>query len=415
MKKNKKILISILISILIICELATACLAVFTPVTDENLDSALQAYASSEANSEKYNISVENNNINLVKGNEKDIVKYDLTDKPTFIYEFEIKKGMSYADFEKQKDNLILPSVGYVAVAKIQDKDIKPEDANAYLMFSYMNEVLKNPTNADGYMIVDDLNLSDGITIEKNDDPKTIYTSEFGERVMEFVTNVYKEKQTFSDVEDMNSYVLTVERLDTTDTSCRLVSTLVINKEADFSKLKGYYDKIENGILDKNITKENADFVTTLKVGQKCKIETNQTIDGYAIYGGLDFNKDSKEFTATSTGVKNGYVMVGNTRKTFYITVEENSENKTYEPKVWKINATIDNGKGNTTNIANNGNANNVVNNTTDKSQANKEIPKTGSNYVLKRGALGIIFIATTALVCLVMYDKRLGMKDETK
>lgn len=49
------------------------------------------------------------------------------------------------------------------------------------------------------------------------------------------------------------------------------------------------------------------------------------------------------EITGTSVGKANGYIYVGETKKTFYITVEENTENKTLDTITLKINTTTNN------------------------------------------------------------------------
>ena len=48
--------------------------------------------------------------------------------------------GMSYEEFKKKTDNLILPMLGYIAVANIQGVEIK--DASAYFLFSYLGSAL---------------------------------------------------------------------------------------------------------------------------------------------------------------------------------------------------------------------------------------------------------------------------------
>lgn len=316
------------------------CYATVVTVTDENLKVALQKFVSSEANEENYNITVSNNVINVIADNESYNLNYDLTDKPTFSLEVPIQKGMSYEDFKKKTDNLILPMIGYIAVANIQGVEV--EDARAYFLLSYLESALNGSFSTENsYIIVDDLNLSEGVTIEKTEDPKTIYTSEFGDRVIEYVNNMYKEKQSISDSTGINSYLLTIEKLDTTDTSCKLVSKLSVNLETDFSKIIGYTDQLADSFMNSDITKENADLVVTLKVGQKCKIESTDKITGYEFYGYdcIELNDDNTEITATSVGTKNGYLYVGEGKKTIYVTVEENTENATLETITLKIDS----------------------------------------------------------------------------
>lgn len=345
----KKYFIKCLYLFLVLVFLCTnICYATVVAVTDENLKESLQKFVSSEANEENYNITVSNNVITVIVDNESYTLNYDLSNKPTFTFEIPIEKGMNYDDFKKQTDNLMLPMVGYIAVANIQGVAI--EDASAYFLFSYLGNALNGSFSFDSsnsYMIIDD--TTEGVTIE-SDNPNAIKVSEFGERVMEYVNAVYPETQSISDTEGINSYTLTVERKDTTDTSCKLVSTLSVNLDADFSKIIGYTQQMEDSFMNNGITKENADLVVTLKVGQKCKLESTEKITGYAFSGSdcVEINDDKTELTGTKVGKKNGYLYIGEEQKTIYITVEENTSNETLETITLKIESSSGNSGTNT-------------------------------------------------------------------
>lgn len=411
MSKIKKVLTIILISIFIIVQFTTICLAAAVPVTDENLNEALQKFV--KANDDNYSISASNNIINITEDDETYTVSYDLTNQPTFVFETVIKKGMSYSEFQKQENNFFdLPMLGYVAVANIQG--VEKENISIYLARSYLESSLNKDTSGENkYTIVDDLNVSEGVTIEKTDDPNTIYTSEFGNRVIEYLDNMYSDKLTISDSADINSYVYTIEKQDITDTSRKLVATTTVNLDADFSKIKGTSDKIEDA-FNSGITKDNADTALTLKVGQKCIIKSDDKLTGYEFYGDdcVEMNKDYTEMTATKVGVRTGYLHIGNQKKSIYITVEENPQNLTYEPATITIKkkvTTIEKEEVIHTNV-NSGNSNNAA--TQDSSQANKEIPKTGSDFVMKRVCLSVAVIATVILIFMLIYNKKLGMKN---
>ncbi len=327
MLKNKNILITILLFTAILIQLNTTCFATFIPVTDENLTDTFEKFESSEANKDNYNISVSNNVINITIDNENYVLNYDLTDKPTFSFELPIEKGMSYEEFKKQTDNLILPMLGYIAVANIQGVEF--EDASIYFLLSYLESSFNGSLDSNNsYIIIDDLNTEDGTIIESNNQ-NTIYTSEFGDRVIEYVNAIYPETQNISDAKGANSYVFTVEKQDMTETSCKLVATLTVNTDADFSKLK----EIVDSFIYSDITKENADYTITLKVGQKCKIKTTEKITGHGLYNGscVEFTNDYSEITAIEVGEAKGYLYIGEEKKSIYITVEENTGNETLE------------------------------------------------------------------------------------
>lgn len=376
------------------------CYATVVKITDKNLNSALQKIVSSSENKEGYIISVANKVITITVDNESYTINYDLTDKPTFSLEVPIQKGMNYDDFKEKTGNLILPMLGYIAVANIQGVEIK--DANAYFLFSYLGSALNGSfLTQSSYTIVDDLKLEEGVTIEKTDDPKTIYTSEFGERVMEYVNNMYKEKQSISDSTGINSYTLDIEKIETTETSCKLVSKLIVNPDANFSKIIGYTDKMENSFMNKDITKENADYTLTLKVGQKCKIESDKKINGHEFYSSdcIKINDDHTEITAIKVGETNGYFYIGNVKKSIYITVEENTDNSPLETLTLKINS--------------------VANKTSDKNNSQTQtqtenkididtLPRTGEEINVLLIVLYIVVgICSVALVTLVIMKKR--------
>lgn len=253
----KKITLIFMSLIILFTTLTTVSYAEAVPVTEENLNAALQSFIASGDG--EFQISVENEIITIKEESGEYILNYDLTGKPTFWYETTIEEGMDYADFEKETGNLGLPMLGYIAVANIQG--IEVNDSMSYLIFSALGGVLDGSFSTDdSYVIVDDLNVSDGVTIEKTDDPKVIYTSEFGERVMEYVNYMYKETQTVTDADGINSYTYTTEKKDVTEKSCKLVATLEMNMEADYSQLDGYVW---------NIGGENEDILESMKDAEK--------------------------------------------------------------------------------------------------------------------------------------------------
>lgn len=334
---------SYLVLILIILCTIT-CYAVAVPITDENLAEAFQNYTASEDNEENYEILLSEGIITIVNNDISHNMNYNLDDKPTFFLECLIQEGMSYKDFKTKTDAFILPMLGYFAVSNIQGVDF--EDARAYFLSSYLDGVLSGGSfsTENSYLIIDDLNLSDGVTIKKNDNPKTIYTSEFGNRVMEYTNNMYAQPLIISDSEGINSYTMTTEKIDISETSCKLISKLEINPDADFATLIGYTDKLAEGSLNKNITKENADLVINLKVGQICKIESDERVTGYskAGYNCIEIDYEKPEIRGISVGVANGYIYTENSQKSFYATVEENAENTNLDPIILKIESTSD-------------------------------------------------------------------------
>lgn len=263
--------------------------ATVVSVTNENLNETLQKFASAQNSESNYKITVANNVININTDGEISKINYDLTkEKPTFTFEIPIEKGMSYEDFKNQTDEILLPMIGYIAVANIQGVEF--EDVSAYFLFSYLENAFKNSNVTDsGYTIIDDTKMADGVVINKDEsDSKTIYVSDFGEKVIEYVNEIYKNKQIITDSseENINSYELVIEKKNLTSTSCKLVSTISVNLNADYSKIKGYLKKsdtddketgnIKDNIEDSNKKEEikKIENITNVEILDK-KEETN--------------------------------------------------------------------------------------------------------------------------------------------
>lgn len=288
MKKIKKICIICLIGILILINIKPISYGAGVEVTQENLTETMQGFVESAANDKNYKVTVNDGIITISVDDEEYTLNYDLTEKPTFFLEIPIKQGMSYEEFKNQTDNLTLPMLGYIAVANVQGVEF--EDALSYFFMSYLGNALSGSwSSEDMYMIIDDTNTSDGVTFDRDEsNSKTIYASEFGERVMEYVNSLYKDKQTVTDVANggIDSYEFSVERKDVTDTSCTLVASLSVNIDADFSKIKGYADElgstftnsIGNTTIDSNTTSTN-DIIGSVRESNTANTSTNTNVN----------------------------------------------------------------------------------------------------------------------------------------
>lgn len=404
MKKTKKIAI-----LLIIILLSTGfynCYATGVVVTKENLNTAIQKYASSASNDENLEITVADNTISIKSDESNYFLKYNLTQKPTFSYEIPVKEGMNYEDFKSQIDCLNFTMIGYAAVANIQGVEIN--DALTYFLMIYMKSVLNGSwSSGDSYVIYDDTQADDSVTIDRDENDKTILVSEFGERVMEYVNATYKDKIVIQDSQDnINSFEWIIERKDVTETSCTIASTLSVNTDADFSKINEYVNKVEESILNKDITRENADYVIDLKVGQKCLIESSEKMKGHSLSGsGYEYNtidENSAEIIGKSIGKANGYININGIEKSIFITIDENTENKQLETISLKIGKTSevnkpenDNNSKEEDKKAENKENNEVLDSTT----AKDNIPQTGTSVIIYIAILvGIISIIICAI-----------------
>ncbi len=198
-------------------------------VTDENLKSALQKIADTA----KAQINVANNKITITSSEGvTSTINYDLTNKPTFWCEFEAKQGMNYDEFEEKSSEGLSTMLGYAAVANVEGTEI--EDAMTYFGLCLIGGAMSNGKETK-YVVYDD---TAGEEAPTSNGVKAIKKSEFGNYVMEYVNALYEAKSTFNDSEYLNTFELSSEKKDTTDTSCKIVTTLTVNVDADFTKIK---------------------------------------------------------------------------------------------------------------------------------------------------------------------------------
>lgn len=336
MKKVINIIVLMFLVVLFICN---SVYGATIPVTDENLNQALQSFVSSDTNEDNYEITMSDGKMTIKVDGKSYTLNYDLTNNPTFTLSIPIKQGMTYNEFKEQTDNLSLPMVGYIGVVNVQGVNI--EDAGTYVAKCLLMNAFSSMSSGSSKYII----ATDGTTVESTD-ATVIYESDFGNHVMEYVNSMYSTKQTFSDSTEMgglNTFTWTTEETDVTSTSCNLVSTLVVNLDADFSKMNGYADSIDP---TSNITEQSADYVVKLKVGQKCQIQSSEKITGYGLSGSscVEFNDDKDVITAIKVGTTKGYLYIGNSdnKKSIYIMVEENTDNSSLETITLKIDNVSD-------------------------------------------------------------------------
>ena len=322
----KRVILLFLI-IFLLCSSSFSCFAISVPVTKESLTSALQNFTSSDTNEKNYQFEVSDDAINITVEGEKYSIKYDLSEKPTFSFKTSVKNGMTFKEFEEQISNLILPIIGYGAVVNIQG--VSAEDFASYFLPLYLKYALGTFSSKNDYLIVDD--TVDGFEKPDTTDPKIIYVSEFSEKVMTFVNATYQDTDEviLDDSSTYDTFKLFIRKENEQETSCDIVSTVEVNLDADFSQLEGLSKQPGSFDSPYNITKENADLVIDLKVGQKCKIQTNGTFNGYELFGSCydyqEVNEKCVEITGTKVGTASGFItLYPGIMKSVYITVEEN-------------------------------------------------------------------------------------------
>lgn len=291
MKKIKQFIILYVIFIFILMNFYSNVYATSEKITYEKLKSSFDELVKLGNNSEDYKITVENNQIKIIYNQKNYIVTYDLTNKPTFTYETKLYQGMSYKEFKEKTENTSFSIMGYLAVAKI--KGIDYDDSATYIAKNIVSSSFSNATksNYSKYIfIVDDTDKTKNNIIDQNaNTSNVIYESEFGNHVMEYVNSMYSEKRSFNDSDEFNTFEMTMEIKDVQQTSCKLVTTLTINPDADFSKINGYYEKTldsiennENNTSDGNTenTENNGNnILNKLPIEQEKKDSINNIVN----------------------------------------------------------------------------------------------------------------------------------------
>jgi hypothetical protein len=205
-------------------------------ITKQNLTSALQNFSKTKViDDNNCNITVKDNVILIDSDNGNFTVNYNLKNNPIFSYTLNIQKGMSYETLRKEIKNLYEPTlICYLAVANVNEIDFK--NAAFHFMLSALNSSSGEPNIAlkdVPYIIV-----SDEGNITSTGNAKTIKASEFGNKVIEYTKSMYGKKESFSDSNNINSFKCVKELKEINDNLCKIIVTLTINLDADFSKLK---------------------------------------------------------------------------------------------------------------------------------------------------------------------------------
>ena len=232
----KKIFNIICIFIIIILNIYSITYATTVQVTRENLTEAFQNIMDSNLKGRLglSNIEVEEEKIKFMIDSEEFEISYDLTNEPTFIAEMNIQDGMTYDEYESEEAKMLETMLGYVAVASINNVYI--DNAYMYILLSYMEEGIPAFGECE-YAIDDDRNVGEGVEGNLTVEGKTVIkASEFGNYAMDYVNSMYaNDPLVISDAKYVNTYEITMERQEITDTSCKVVITLKINTDADFS------------------------------------------------------------------------------------------------------------------------------------------------------------------------------------
>ena len=222
-------------------------------VTEENLKASFEKIVKTEDNKD-VKIKIENNVITIESDDEIYKLDYDITGKPTFTCVANIKNGMSYEEYKNETDKLLAgPMLAYMAVADIQGID--SDKSMEYFLLTVLSSMFSNLTPEDSnYILVTEISEGMEITSETSE---VIYASEFDKYVMEYTNSVYGNKKIYED--DEKILKLSMEQKEKTNDSCKIISTIIIDTDKDFSKAKEAIEKFENNIekMFENISSQN--------------------------------------------------------------------------------------------------------------------------------------------------------------
>ncbi len=268
----KTAILKIIIVLAIVFIMISNCYNSYTAeneISKEQIENALENFESSSQNKDNYKIQIEDENIIITTSdNVKYELKYEIDEKEiSFILELPVKNGMSYNDYKKQTNNLKLPMIGFMAVAKINK--IEFIDSLAYFSLTHLNSDWKGDFSSDkSYTIIDE----DGNELVSGG-AKRLETLEFPNRVLEYVDSIYREKESIDDSNEINSFNWSIEKEERND-SYKLISKLTINLESDFSRLKNYAEtsNYENIIKP---TENNYNSITNTENLSNINIESN--------------------------------------------------------------------------------------------------------------------------------------------
>lgn len=290
---------------------------------EADFEKGLKNYIESEENTYGYEAKVDNGEILVTYDEEDYVLTYNLKDNPVITYEVEIEKGISYDEYSIKTDALSLPMLGYFATLDVYGVDVL--DSTTYFYQTYFNGMMDSiDYEKETYIVVDDAD-------EVETDANIILTSEFGDKVIEFIEYNYEKDLVIKD-NDNDTYTYEVSAT-CGDESCVLTAKLTVNSEGNFDKIVGYADELAKESMDEDITSENADYHIELVVGQTINI-SGKKLSGYELSGMdiVDVESLDSDYTfyAKKSGVANGKFYIGEDSedvRTFYITVNESNNN----------------------------------------------------------------------------------------
>ena len=284
MKKGQKIIKIIEILIIILFILYSNCYAAIAQVTKESLSQEIQNVVSNdELDLGVSHVNVGDNTISLTYNNQNLEMQFDLSNEPTFSFSFDVQQGMTSSEYAIQNQNVGIIVVPYIAIASLNNAI--PEET---LLYYAMTEI----------------ESAGGINIDSS------INSQIDNNIIEYLKSLYSEPEIYDDKQYGNTYELTTELKDVTDTSCKVENTIKINLNGDFTKIHEYTEMIKNsfqgGQSNENTTsgEENSSVAeqNTISKNSNNQINSNKNL----------INSETKKTQLPKTGISiASYVILG--------------------------------------------------------------------------------------------------------
>lgn len=245
-------------------------------ITEEDLEKAIVKFnslISSSKSEEKISIKIDKENDQITIINSDGVtskMKYDLSNDPTFSLEENYKKGMTYDEFKKKDspDSALLLGFGFVSYTK----GVEYEDSLTYIMFKMLEQLMNNKGNKQ-YIILEEGNST-------NNSENVILASEFGDHVIEYITESYNNIL-INDKDDYNIFEIKMSTESKSEDECKVKSTLKINMNGNFEKLKGYTDNLSEDMENSNMFNNIANIINPWITSKTEEISKDNNMANY--------------------------------------------------------------------------------------------------------------------------------------
>lgn len=214
---KKILIISFLVFTILTSLLCTSYAAV--TITEESLENSFKKFAKGDGNenseiSYSMKIDKENKKITITADDEDYIMDYDLSGKPTFKIAISFNNEMSKEEWEKEGAKSTIPTI----------------------MFELISDIIAGIEFKDSMAYISSAMFKDGQFIVSTDDSNTAveYAKSRYDNINETLVN--------------NLFTWTNKKISETEDTYIVESTLVINNDADFSTIDGYFEQLGNTI-----------------------------------------------------------------------------------------------------------------------------------------------------------------------